>query len=383
MRKRNWLLIILGLSLIGAFFFLFVKQEPTTSENEARIREMIVLEEKETIKEAVVEEVVQALSSVDAELIHLVYHNELTILLTDYEFEELPNFHVYKNDLEKYAGFFVPADNTIYIKINAAHSDNGYIALHEFGHATDYRLGDSYGYLSESLRDEFEEIKDNEKDNVLPERKGTEELSGLQVSEYYAQIKEYFAEIFALYYHSNRTNEKLQEAGAKSYALIESLPYRVLTVSSYTQQGYMLTWRPLESATYQLYQNNRLIETVGKNRTEYTFPLETTNSSYFQDYQVSFKAFDSSGKELFTSTTTDTRDAPLDISNLKKLVQQTEELLEKGVANSHFIAYDLKKAHEEIDSVQKNERTFRQAEILGTEKQLEKFLMDYQVEGVD
>lgn len=154
------------------------------------------------------------------------------------------------------------------------------LELHEYGHGIEYALFNGDIDRDESFHEAFTE----ERESMFPS------------DEYFEYPAEYFAEVVSYFYLDDTAANELKNKAPKTYAFLEDMPKRMLSLEDTDEPGISLSWDEIKDASiYHIYRSGELIDSVD----EPTYLDDTFESYFTYDYIV--EAENEAGEIVFTS----------------------------------------------------------------------------------
>lgn len=347
-----------GLAIITVLFLsLFMANTEQASANSALDSMVEIRDNDGNYDSAKAQAMIDRLNRVDDRILTHTNRAGVNIILMDMPLTDLPEFEYLSGQVPrgwentKQTWDEVPGAGGHTVAARIGHSNPGHghstinLELHEYGHAVDsYAAGFT---VSESQ--EFRQIMESEKGALFGDH---------EVSEYFDEPGEYFAEVFAMYYLGGDARSKLANRAPETYDFISHFHNRLVTVGEVTGNTARLSWDEMDGAAkYEIYRNDKKIDETTKT----SFHDEDLKTSTSYNYYI--KPVNASGNPLLTSyfrttTTQAEKDAPeVDASELESVVEEAEAVseedrtpaLQSALKNAKTVIEDEGKTQQQAD----------------------------------
>ncbi|WP_069203029.1 anthrax toxin lethal factor-related metalloendopeptidase [Bacillus testis] len=266
-----------------------------TFQNETVKKLVEVLDDDNQYDVAEAQKMIDRVSKINEKLLSETQKAGIRLILTDFPLTDLPEWSHLKGVVPRgWEGTGKTWDDVPGIGGNPTAARIGYsdygrghttvnLELHEFSHAIDFYAA---GLVITEL-EEFLAIHEEEYEPLFHDH---------TVFYYFAYPEEYFAEAMALYHLNAETKAKLLERAPKTYAFIETLPQRIISVDQTKPSYTSFSWVPVAGAAkYEVYRDGQLLKKT--NKPQYT----DTHVKAGMDYSYQVKAIGSNGKVLNTT----------------------------------------------------------------------------------
>lgn len=350
-----------GLVILAVLFLsLAAANTEQASANSALDSMVEIRDNDESYDSAEAQAMIDRLSRVDNRILTHTNSAGVKIILMDMPLTDLSEFEYLSGQVPrgwentKQTWDEVPGAGGHTVAARIGHSDPGQghsttnLELHEYGHAVDsYAAGFTVGESQE-----FRQIMNSEKGKLFGDH---------QVSEYFDEPGEYFAEVFAMYYMGGDARNKLANRAPETYDFISHFHNRLVTIGEVTGNTAKMSWDEMDGAVkYEIYRNDKKIDETTKTSFK-DEDLETATS-----YNYYIKPVDASGNTLLTSyfrstTTQAESDAPeVDTSELESVVEEAEAVseadrtpgLQSALKNAKAVAADDEATQQQADEAE-------------------------------
>lgn len=249
-------------------------------------------ESDESLQEA--QRMISRMNNVENQILYQTNNSGAVFILADTPITDQPEFahlkgvvprgHTNSWDKIPGAGGHVSIARIGYSEYGNGHSTIN-LELHEYGHVADsFTVG-----VQVSDTENFRAIHAEEVDKLLGSN---------SQREYYNNVGEYFAEVFAMYYYTPESRTELAEKAPKTYEFLDDFNHRILSTGEVTGNTATMHWDPHEDAVeYEVFRNNESVGTTADS----SFRIEGLNIDTTYDFHVIAK--NANGEELYTSYT--------------------------------------------------------------------------------
>jgi len=299
LRKKIWigLLIVCMLQMtfilpntaLAADYKEFSENQSYESEYLEELIEVYAYDEN--YDQQATQEMINRLGNVPEEIIRATLDMGMTVFLVDFPIIEHEEYMHLKGEQPR--GYpegeiwdDVPGAGGTNAIARIGHSEPGNdhgsknLELHEYGHVIEHTLFVDNVDSDEIFHDAFTE----------------EQRAMFPHDDYYDDPGEYFAEVFSYYYLNDTAANELKNKAPKTYAFLEDLAKRTLSLDYKEDEGISLSWEEVEGAeTYHVYRSSDLIDSVD----EPAYLDQTFEPYYYYDYRV--EAENEAGEIIFTS----------------------------------------------------------------------------------